>query len=47
MKNKETTQDLMLQVADARIKNLADLNNGLTLEVERLKEAIENAKTRI
>ena len=34
MKIKQTTQDLMLQVADARIKNLVDLNDGLTIEIE-------------
>ena len=34
MTSKETTQDLMLQVADARIKNLVDLNDGLTIEIE-------------
>ncbi len=34
MKSKQTTQDLMLQVADARIKNLVDLNDGLTIEIE-------------
>jgi len=34
MKSKQATQDLMLQVADARIKNLVDLNDGLTIEVE-------------
>jgi hypothetical protein len=28
------TLNLMLQVADARIKNLVDLNDGLTIEVE-------------
>jgi len=31
------TLNLMLQVADARIKNLVDLNNGLTIEVETEK----------
>ena len=34
MTSKQTTQDLMLQVADARIKNLVDLNDGLTIEIE-------------
>ena len=34
MTSKETTQDFMLQVADARIKNLVDLNDGLTIEIE-------------
>tara|TARA_R110000772_G_scaffold157499_4_gene268683 strand:+ start:238 stop:471 length:234 start_codon:yes stop_codon:yes gene_type:complete len=34
MTSKETTQDFMLQVADARIKNLVDLNSGLTIEIE-------------
>ena len=34
MKSKQSTQDLMLQVADARIKNLVDLNDGLTIEIE-------------
>ena len=34
----------MLQVADARIKNLVDLNDGLTLEVERLTEALKAEK---
>ena len=28
------TLNLMLQVADARIKNLVDLNSGLTIEIE-------------
>jgi len=34
MTSKQTTQDLMLQVADAKIKNLVDLNDGLTIEIE-------------
>ena len=34
MTSKQTTQDFMLQVADARIKNLVDLNDGLTIEIE-------------
>lgn len=34
MTSKQTTQDLMLRVADARIKNLVDLNDGLTIEIE-------------
>ena len=34
MTSKQTTQDLMLQAADARIKNLVDLNDGLTIEIE-------------
>ena len=34
MTRKEATQDFMLQVADARIKNLVDLNSGLTIEIE-------------
>tara|TARA_R110000764_G_scaffold30687_1_gene70952 strand:+ start:18779 stop:19006 length:228 start_codon:yes stop_codon:yes gene_type:complete len=38
------TLNLMLQVADARIKNLVDLNDGLTLEVERLTEALKAEK---
>jgi hypothetical protein len=41
MITKETTQDFALQVADARINKEADKNKALTLEVERLTEALE------
>jgi len=34
MTSKETTQDFMLQFQDARIKNLVDLNSGLTIEIK-------------
>ncbi|MFT5450837.1 MAG: hypothetical protein ACI9N9_000317 [Enterobacterales bacterium] len=44
MTSKETTQDFMLQFQDARIKNLVDLNNSLTLEIEILTEALEIEK---
>jgi regulator of replication initiation timing len=47
MTSKETTQDLMLQVADARIKNLVEKNKVLTLEVERLAEALNNSENNV
>ena len=35
MKSKEVeTLNFMIEFQDARIKNLVDLNNGLTLEIE-------------
>lgn len=44
MTSKETTQDFILQVADARINKEVDKNKALTLEVERLTEALEAEK---
>ena len=47
MTSKETTQDFMLQVADARINKEVDKNKALTLEVERLKEALDNSEDNV
>lgn len=47
MTSKETTQDFMLQVAEARIKKLVDKNKTLTLEVERLAEALDNSENNV
>ena len=41
MTSKEITQDLMLQVADARIKKLVDLNKKLTIELETEKATLK------
>jgi len=37
----------MLQVADARIKNLVDNNKALTLEVERLRDLLNNSENNV
>ena len=47
MTSKETTQDFMLQVADARINKEVDKNKALTLEVERLTEALDNSENNV
>ena len=47
MTSKETTQDFMLQVADARINKGVDKNKALTLEVERLTEALKNSEDNV
>ena len=47
MTSKETTQDLILQVADARINKEVNKNKALTLEVERLTEALDNSENNV
>ena len=47
MTSKETTQDFMLQVADARINKEVDKNKAFTLEVERLTEALDNSENNV
>ena len=47
MTSKETTQDFMLQVADARINKEVDKNKALTLEVERLTEALDDSENNV
>ena len=47
MTSKETTQDFVLQVADARINKEVDKNKALTLEVERLTEALNNSENNV
>jgi uncharacterized protein (DUF1778 family) len=47
MTSKETTQDFMLQVADARINKEVNKNKALTLEVERLTEALDNSENNV
>lgn len=47
MTSKETTQGFMLQVADARINKEVDKNKALTLEVERLTEALNNSENNV
>jgi hypothetical protein len=41
MTSKETTQDFMLHLADARIKKLVDLNRKLTVELEDEKAILK------
>ena len=47
MTSKQITQDFMLQVADARINKEVDKNKALTLEVERLTEALDNSENNV
>lgn len=54
MTNKETTQDFMLQVADARIKKLIDerdtekaFNKALQADNDRLHDLLDNSENNV
>ena len=54
MTSKETTQDLMLQVADARIKKLVDerdaekaFNKALQADNDRLHDLLDNSENNV
>lgn len=54
MTNKETTQDFMLQVADARIKKLIDerdtekaFNKALQADNDRLHDLLDNSESNV
>jgi hypothetical protein len=54
MTSKETTQDFMLQVADARINNLVDelkaekaFNKALQADNDRLHDLLDNSESNV